>query len=131
MTNIMFNLPTTDWVNLGVTAGGDNFVLNLGEIEPEPDPVFSYFPTRLSQLDFLTLNRQYDDGLSNLEYEITGGTKVLTGEFGGTRQMRTVTINLLDAFKGINVERLHIVITRNGNVVEDRTIPLVPVSEIE
>ena len=132
MANIMFNLPTTDWVNLGVTAGGDNFVLTCGEVEPEPDPVFSYFPIRLSQLDFLTLNRQYDDGLSNLEYEITGGSKVITGEFGGTRQMRTVTLNLLDAFKEAgNIDRLHIVVTRNGNIVEDRTIPLVSVAEIE
>ena len=132
MANIMFNLPTTDWVNLGVTAGGDNFVLTCGEVEPEPDPVFSYFPIRLSQLDFLTLNRQYDDGLSNLEYEITGGSKVITGEFGGTRQMRTITLNLLDAFKEAgNIDRLHIVVTRNGNIVEDRTIPLVSVAEIE
>ena len=132
MANIMFNLPTTDWVNLGVTAGGDNFVLTCGEVEPEPDPVFSYFPIRLSQLDFLTLNRQYDDGLSNLEYEITGGSKVITGEFGGTRQMRTITLNLLDAFKEVgNIDRLHIVVTRNGNIVEDRTIPLVSVAEIE
>ena len=132
MTNIMFNLPTTDWVNLGMTAGGDNFVLTCGEVEPEPDPVFTYFPTRLSQLDFLTLNRQYDDGLTNLAYEITGGSKVITGEFGGTRQMRTVTLNLLDAFKDAgDIDRLHIVVTRNGNIVEDRTIPLVAVSEIE
>lgn len=132
MTNIMFNLPTTDWANLGITAGGDNFVLTCGEVEPEPDPIFSIFPTRVSQLDFLTLTRQYDDGLSNLNYEITGGNKVLTGEFGGTREARKVTINLLDGFKDEpNLDRLHIVITRNGNVVEDRTIPLVSVTEIE
>lgn len=132
MTNIMFNLPTTDWVNLGITTGGDNFVLTCGEVEPEPDPIFSIFPTRVSQLDFLTLTRQHDDGLSNLNYEITGGSKVLTGEFGGTREERKVTINLLDGFKDEpNLDRLHIVITRNGNVVEDRTIPLVPVTEIE
>ena len=132
MGNIMFNLPTTDWVNLGVTAGGDNFVLTCGEVEPEPDPVFSYFPTRLSQLDFLTLTRQYDDGLTNLDYEITGGRRTITGEFGGTRQIRTVTLNILDAFNGEEgLDRLHIVVRRNGNIVEDRTIPLVPVSEIQ
>lgn len=132
MSNIMFNLPTTDWANLGMTAGGDNFVLTCGEVEAEPDPVFSFFPTKVSQLDFLTLSRQYDDGLTNLRYEITGGNKTIEGEFGGTRQMRTVTINLLDNYKEIpDLDRLHIVVTRNGNIVEDRTIPLVKVSEIE
>jgi len=132
MKSIMFNLPTTDWANLGIAASGDNFQIKLGEVEPEPDPVFSTFPTRVSQLDFLTLMRQYDDGLSNLQYEITGGNTVLKGEFGGTRQLRTVTINLLDGLKNeTNLDRLHIVVTRNGNLVEDRMVPLVPASEIE
>lgn len=132
MRDIMFLLPTTDWAAMGVAASGDNFVLQCGEVEPEPDPVFSTFPTRLSQLDFLTIMRQYDDGMTNLNYEIAGGNTTLRGEFGGTRQLRTVTVNLLDGFKSEqNIDRLHIVVTRNGNVVEDRTIPLVPVSEIE
>ena len=132
MKDIMFLFPTTDWTATGVAASGDNFVLKCGEVEPDPDPVFSTFPSRLSQQDFLTLMRQYDDGITNLKYEITGGNTTLTGEFGGTRQLRTVTINLLDGFKGeTNLDRLHIVITRNGNEVENRTIPLVPVSEIE
>lgn len=132
MTNIMFLFPTTDWVNMGVTAGGDNFVLNCGEVEPDPDPVFTYFPTRLSQLDFMTLTRQYDDGLTNLNYEITGGNTTLTGEFGGSRQNRTVTVNLLDGFKDeSNLDRIHILVTRNGNIVEDKIIPLVQVSDIE
>lgn len=132
MTNIMFNLPTTDWANLGVTAGGDNFVLTCGEVEPEPDPVFSYFPVRLSRLDFLTLRRQYDDGLTNLDYEVTGGNTVLSGSFGGTRQLRTVTINLLDGLKNEgDISKLHIRITRNGNVVEERDIALIPVFQIE
>lgn len=132
MTNIAFSLPTTDWVYRGITAGGEDFVLTCGEVEPEPDPVFSYFPLRLSRLDFLTLNRRYDDGIANLDYEITAGSTVLTGSFGGTRQLRTVTINLLDALQDEgDVNRLHVVITRNGNVVEERDIPLIPVSEIE
>lgn len=132
MTNIAFSLPTTDWVYRGITAGGEDFVLTCGEVEPEPDPVFSYFPLRLSRLDFLTLNRRYDDGIANLDYEIIAGSTVLTGSFGGTRQLRTVTINLLDALQDEgDVNRLHVVITRNGNVVEERDIPLIPVSEIE
>lgn len=132
MKDIMFLFATTDWTATGVAASGDNFVLKCGEVEPEPDPVFSVFPSRVSQLDFLTLMRQYDDGLTNLKYEITGGNTTLTGEFGGTRQLRTVTVNLLDGFKNeSNLDRLHIVITRNGNGVEDRVIPLVSVGEIE
>ena len=132
MQNIMFNFPTTDWKYMGVTQGGDNFILKCGELEPEPEPLFSYFPMRLSQLDFLTLTRKYDDGISNLEYRITGGNTVITGEFGGTRQLRTVTINLLDSFsKERNLDKLHILITRNGNVVEDKTIPLVLVADIK
>lgn len=132
MKDIMFLFATTDWTATGVAASGDNFVLKCGEVEPEPDPVFSTFPSRVSQLDFLTLMRQYDDGLTNLKYEITGGNTTLTGEFGGTRQLRTVTVNLLDGFKNeSNLDRLHIVVTRNGNGVEDRMIPLVPVGEIE
>lgn len=132
MKDIMFLFATTDWTATGVAASGDNFVLKCGEVEPEPDPVFSTFPSRVSQLDFLTLMRQYDDGLTNLKYEITGGNTTLTGEFGGTRQLRTVTVNLLDGFKDeSNLDRLHIVVTRNGNGVEDRMIPLVPVGEIE
>lgn len=132
MQNIMFSLPTTNWVYRGVTASGSDFKLYAGDVEPDPDPVFSYFPQRLSKLDFLTLVRTYDDASGTLHYAITGGNTTLEGDFDGARARRTATINLLDGLKNeSDVTKLHIVLSRAGTTVEERDIPLVSVSEIE
>ncbi len=134
MSNIAFSLPTTDWAYRGVTATGADFKLYAADVEPDPDPVFSYFPRRLSQLDFITLTRIHDDGVANLKYTITGGSTTLTGEFGGNRAQRTVTVNLFNGLQKENgLTKMHLKVTRLGNdsAVEEMDIPLIPVSEIE
>lgn len=133
MKNIMFSLPTTDWVYRGISSTGD-FKLYAADVEPDPDPVFSYFPRQLSQLDFLTLIRTYDNGVANLKYTITAGSTTLTGDFEGSRAKRTATINLFSGLQNEkNLTKLHVRITRQGSdsVVEELDIPLVSLSELE
>lgn len=119
-----------DWGKVGTTQSGANFRFYSADVEPDPDPSFSYFPSKISAGDILTLTREYDDYAAGLEYTITVGNTTLTGEFTGSRSKRVATVNLFDGLKNESAAaKIHLVVTRadSGATVEEMDIPLVTV----
>ncbi len=102
-----------------------------GTAEVYPDPVFSYFPTKVSALDILTLTRRYNgkrDG--DLTYKIVAGGKTITGTMTGSRDRRSASINLLDELQGVNASSMTLTITNAaGSQLISTEIPLVTVDQ--
>lgn len=105
--------------------------IKAGTAEAYPDPAFSYFPSKFSKSDILTLTRQYNgrtDG--ELKWTITAGSKSFSGTMGGNRDKRQGTANLLDELSGISASNIHLVITNAKDaVVVDTTLPLTEADE--
>lgn len=118
---LKFGLVVNDWAH-----SGWGFEFKAGTAEPYPDPAFSYFPSRLTVKDILTLTRQWNgrtDG--ELKYQITAGDKTITGVMDGNRDKRTATVNLTDGLAGSSASELNIVITNAKDAeVETKTITL-------
>ena len=104
-----------------------------GQAVPYPDPSFSYFPSKLTANDILTLTRLYNGKLDgDLNCKIIAGNKELTGVLDGNRDKRQLSVNLLDDVTDKTISDLKVVITNKAGVkVVDTTIPLVPLSEVE
>lgn len=97
-----------------------------------PAPVFYFFPQKFSQLDILTLVRKNNEKGTSLTYKLTAGTKVITGDFSGTMTELKTHINLFSELAGQNeLQKVSLEVQRNGNVIVETDIPLVPVSELE
>lgn len=130
-TNIawmMVGIVNGDW---GGTCPGQS--TKAGQAVPYPDPSFSYFPSKLTANDILTLTRLYNGKLDgDLNCKIVAGNKELTGVLGGNRDKRTLSVNLLDDVEDKTISDLKVTITNKaGVVVVDTAIPLVPLSEVK
>lgn len=125
---LMVGIVNGDW---GGTCGDQS--TKAGQAVPYPDPSFSYFPTKLTANDILTLTRQYNGKLDgDLNCKIIAGNKELTGVLDGNRDKRQLSVNLLDDVTDKTISDLKVVITNKAGVkVVDTTIPLVPLSEVE
>lgn len=125
---LMVGIVNGDW---GGTCGDQS--TKAGQAVPYPDPSFSYFPTKLTANDILTLTRLYNGKLDgDLNCKIIAGNKELTGVLDGNRDKRQLSVNLLDDVTDKTISDLKVVITNKAGVkVVDTTIPLVPLSEVE
>ncbi len=124
------------WLVVGILnndwGGTSTDQLNkAGTAEVYPDPVFSYFPTKVSAKDIITLIRKYNgkrDGV--LSYKIVAGSKTFTGTISGTRDKRQVSVNLLDELSGTDASSMTLTITNEaGTTLISAEIPLVTVDE--
>ncbi len=114
----------------GANAWGANSgdqMQKAGKASPYPDPSFSYFPSKVSLKDILTLTRQWNEKTAgDLKYTITAGSKTLTGTMPGIRDKREVTLDLNKEFQGVTATEMQVKIDKaNGANVIDTTIPLV------
>lgn len=108
----------------GVNSGDQ--VQKAGTATPYPDPVFSFFPTRVSAKDILTLTREYNERTAgDLTYTIVAGKKTLTGPMPGVRDKREVTIDLNKELQGTDATELKVTIKSQKGIVVETTIPLV------
>ncbi|EID34050.1 MAG: hypothetical protein HXO52_00780 [Prevotella sp.] len=109
----------------GVNSGDQK--QKAGSAAPYPDPMFSYFPTRVSAKDILTLTREYNERTSgDLKYTIVAGSKTLTGTMSGVRDKREVTLDLNKELEGVKASELKLTIKeQHDRVVVESTIPLV------
>lgn len=125
---LMVGIVNGDW---GGTCADQS--TKAGQAVPYPDPSFSYFPTKLTANDILTLTRQYNGKLDgDLNCKIIAGNKELTGVLDGNRDKRQFSVNLLNDVTDKTISDLKVVITNKAGVkVVDTTIPLVPLSEVE
>lgn len=119
-------------VNSGWLGTSPDIATAAGKEEEYPDPAFSYFPSKVSAWDILTLTRQWNRKTDNeLTYVITAGGRTITGSMGGSRDKREGYVNLLKELDGLNVNSISIEIKNaNGITVVSTTLPLVPLSEI-
>ncbi|KAA6343699.1 hypothetical protein EZS27_008643 [termite gut metagenome] len=133
MENIQFVLPATDWAAVGTDAGSKDFVFRVLGVPIPPDPVFYFFPQKLSQWDILTLVRTNNEKNSEgLVYTITAGNKILTGQFVGGKENRRAYINLLGELAGTTVTKITLKLDHlDGAEILTTDIPLVPLSELE
>ncbi|KAA6312305.1 hypothetical protein EZS27_036742 [termite gut metagenome] len=133
MENIQFVLPAEDWTVVGTDEGGKDFVFRVLGVPIPPDPVFYFFPKKLSQLDILTLVRTDNEKNSQgLVYTITAGSKTLTGEFIGRKEDMRAYINLLSELAGTAVTKITLKLEHlDGAEILTTDIPLVPLSELE
>lgn len=128
ITWLVVGIVNNDW---GGTCPDQ--VTNAGQAVAYPDPSFSYFPSKLSALDILTLTRQWNGKLDgDLTYTIVAGGKTLTGTMAGKRDKRSVSINLLKELEGTDAQELQLSIKNvSGMEVVNAVIPLVPLAEVE
>ncbi len=107
------------------------FEFKAGTAEVYPDPVFSYFPSKFSKYDILTLIRQYNgrtDG--DLQWTITAGGKTFSGVMGGNRDKRQGYANLFNELSGVSASTIHVTIKNAKDaVVVDEDLPLTEVDE--
>lgn len=115
----------------GVNSGDQ--VQKAGTAEVYPDPLFSYFPSKVSALDILTFIRQYNGRMDGeLTWTITAGDKTISGVMEGSRDKRQGSVNLLSALEKSTASSIKVVIKNaKGVVVVDTEIPLVPLTEVE
>ena len=108
----------------GVNSGDQ--LQKAGQAVPYPDPVFSLFPTRISQEDILTITREYNERTAgDLTYILTAGGKTITGVMEGVRDKRQATVNLQKELKGVTATQLQLVVKNvHGVTLVDTTIPL-------
>ena len=125
---LMVGIVNNDW---GGTCPDQS--AKAGQAVPYPDPSFSYFPTKLTANDILTLNRLYNGKLDgDLTCKIAAGDKELTGVMTGTRDKRTISFDLLDEVSDKTVSSLKLTITnKSGKEVVNTSIPLVPMAEVK
>lgn len=134
MTNIECLFPTRDWAQVGMNEAG-NFIFYAPEAIIPPDPVFSFFPQKFTIYDILTLIRINNEASSKgLEYTITAGDKVISGDFAGSKTEMKAYINLLNELEGVSttIEKITLSVKdKNGASIVQTDIPLIPISEVE
>lgn len=122
MENLVFLMIKDNWA--GTTP---DQVLYAGAYTPPPPPVFGFFPSQISQKDFLGMSRKNNEpGVNKLLYTITAGTKTISGEFnGGTNEIKGF-VNLVSELNGIpGLKEIHVVVKDNKDKpISDTTIPL-------
>lgn len=125
--SIKFGLINDMW-------GGANFDFEFkaGTAEAYPDPMFSYFPSRISKYDILTLIRQWN-GRTDGELKWTikvDDNEVSSGTMGGNRDKRQGSANLLKELSGISAGSINVIIknAKDAEVV-NVNIPLTEVDE--
>lgn len=125
--SLKFGLVLQDW-----SASVFDLEFKAGTAEAYPDPVFSYFPSKFSQNDILTLTRQYNGRTDKeLKYTIEAGSKTFSGVMGGDRDKREAVINLLSELQGVSATSIKVTITNEGGAtVVETELPLVPLDEI-
>lgn len=133
MENIEFLFPAKDWTK--VYAGKDgNIIIYAPDAPIPPDPVFYFFPQKFSQYDILTMVRTNNEkGSQGLEYTLTAGSKVITGEFTGSLTEMRAYVDLLTQLSGLGeLTKVNLEVKdKNGKEIIKTDIPLVPVSELE
>lgn len=127
-----------NWLMVGMVNGDwggtcPDQELKAGSEEEYPDPSFSYFPSKLSSLDILTLTRQWNGKLDGeLKCIVECGGKSVTTVMDGSRAKRQASVNLLDVLGGADASSAKVkVVNASGMTLVDTEIPLVPQSEIE
>lgn len=122
MENITFLMVASEWA-----ANSGDQVVNAAEYIPPPPPVFRFFPTQISQKDFLGIIRINNEvGVNKLIYTINAGSVELTGEFsGGVGEIKGF-IDLPTALQGISdVNEIRVVVKDNTDrTISDTKIPL-------
>ena len=119
---LMVGIANNDWAGTS-----SNVVFKAGTAAPYPDPAFSFFPSKISTNDILTLTRQYNERTAGtLKYTISTASQTIQGTMEGTRDKRAATINLMSIPELNKATEIHIVISKeDGQQVVDTKIPLV------
>ncbi|MDQ6530253.1 hypothetical protein [Flavobacterium sp. LHD-85] len=122
MEKINFLMVAENW-----TANSGDQVIYAGEFVPPPPPSFAFFPSQISQKDFLGMSRKNNEaGVNKLIYTITAGPKTISGEFtGGTAEIKGF-VNLVSELNGVSgLSEIHVLVKNNKDkTISDTTIPL-------
>lgn len=122
MENMNFLMVAENW-----TANSGDQIIYAGEFIPPPPPSFSFFPTVISQKDFLGMSRKNNEaGVNKLLYTITAGSKIISGEFsGGTAEIKGF-VNLVSELNGVQgLTEIHVLVKDNKDkTISDTNIPL-------
>jgi hypothetical protein len=124
LNNINMVFADDTWSHLGKDKACADFLIAATE---EPVSELKFFPQKISRKDILVIIRSNNESyVTSLTYTITAGTAVLTGSFEGKAAEMTAYIDLVTGLKGLNPEKINVVIKDNtGRVIADTDIPLV------
>jgi hypothetical protein len=124
--NMVF--ANSDWSLMGKDVKCADFYIAAPKQEAVVIPVLNLFPQKISQKDILCIFRSNNEAyVSKLNYTITAGSKVITGDFEGSAKELIAYINLADQLKDAgSLEKIHLLIKDNtGRKVTEIDVPLV------
>nr|WP_319400876.1 hypothetical protein [uncultured Carboxylicivirga sp.] len=127
MENITFLFVKNEWE---VTS--PELKLIAADVVAPPDPIFSFFPLKISQKDFLGIRRINNErGITALNYKITAGSKEFSGTIEGTRDEIKGFVDLVTQLQGLTeLTTIHVLVTDNNDrIINDTDIPLVELDQ--
>jgi len=124
-------LANADWSLSGQDAGCADILITAPGIEEPLPPELIFFPQKISQRDILCIFRRNNEKGATLKYEITAGSKTITGDFAGTITEFVAYIDLATELKNEGkLEKIHVLIKNSRDkVISDLDIPLVQPNE--
>jgi hypothetical protein len=125
LNNINMVFADDAWSHTGKDQSCADFMINLTE---EPVSELKFFPQKISRKDILVIIRSNNESyVTSMNYTITAGMAVLTGSFEGNADEMSAYIDLATGLKGLNPEKINVVITDNsGRTITDTDISLIP-----
>ncbi|MDL2212448.1 hypothetical protein LJC72_08945 [Bacteroides sp. OttesenSCG-928-D19] len=126
MENINFLFVGKDW-----SATSPDGIFYAADVPIPPPPSFYLFPLKVSINDVLILTRENNTKGQVLSYKVTGGSKVISGQFEGNMARQRAFVNIAGEFAGTGISKIAIVITdQNETVIYQGDIPLVEVDKL-
>ena len=124
--SIKFGLVLEDW-----SASVFDLEFKAGTAEAYPDPAFSYFPSKFSKYDILTLIRQSNFcTYGYLQLPITAAGNTFGRTMTGYRDKRQGYANLFKELSGTTATTIHVTIKNAKDaVVVEEDLPLTEVDE--
>ena len=123
MKNLVFLFVKDDWAK--TTA--DQKML-APDVPIPPDPILTFFPSKVSLKDILIITRQNNLLGQVLTYTITGGDKAITGKLAGNMDSQRAFVDLITAFVGKTISKINIkIVDQRSTVIFQGDLPLVNV----
>ncbi len=118
--NINMVFADETWAYMGKDVACADFLILAPDVPEIIPPELSFLPQKISKKDILVITRTNNEpNVTSLEYTITAGDIIISGEFEGNSAKMMAYIDLVTPLKDVSdLEKINVVIKDNN----DRTI---------